>query len=75
MNSEGYEEVHDGGGFERRDIECDRILEFAVAHKLVVSNCFFTKTGSKTNWLHPGQVTERKLVLDIKAIPNEECVT
>ena len=52
MNSEGYEEVHDGGGFERRDIECERNLEFAVAHKLVVSNCFFTfftKTGSKTN--------------------------
>ena len=49
MNANGYKEVHDGRGFERLDVEGERILEFAVAHKLAASNCFFTKSGSKAN--------------------------
>ena len=49
MNANGYKEFHDGRGFERLDMEGERILEFPVAHKLAVSNCFFTKSGSKAN--------------------------
>ena len=36
MNADGYEEVHVGRGLEIRDMEGMWILDFVVAHKLVV---------------------------------------
>ena len=34
----GYEDVHGGNGYGMRNTEGKRILEFAVAHDLVVGN-------------------------------------
>ena len=45
-NTDGYEGVHGGRGFGRRNLEGKRIVEFAVACNLVVSNSFFTKWES-----------------------------
>ena len=45
-NRDGYEGVHGGRGFGRRNLKGGRILEFAVAHNLVVSNSLFTKRES-----------------------------
>ena len=48
-------------------LESERILEFAGAHNLVVSNSLFTKIESHMvtyqsgeNYLHPAQETERQ---------------
>ena len=49
-NAHGYEGVHGDRGFGRRNLECERMLEFAVAHNLVVSNSLFTKVKLITSW-------------------------
>ena len=41
--ADGYEGFHGGTGFGRRNMEGERILEFSVAHNLVISNSLFTK--------------------------------
>ena len=45
-NTDGYERVHGGRGFGRHYLEAERILNFAIAHNLVVSNSLFTKRES-----------------------------
>ena len=86
IDADGYEEVHDGTGFGRRNLEGERILKFAVAHNLVVSNSRFTKrvchlvtyqSGKNQNQIDYILVKRQnmKLVRDVKVIPNEECVT
>ena len=40
---DGYDGVHEGFGFGERNQEGDSMIEFAVAHELVVGNSFFTK--------------------------------
>ena len=41
-NADGYQGVRGGRRCGRRNLEGERILEFAVAHNLVVSNLLFT---------------------------------
>ena len=80
-NADGYEGVHGGRGFGRRNLEGDRILELAVAHNLVVSNSLFTKRESQSGENQSlidyilMKVQNIKLVRDVKVIPNEGCVT
>ena len=45
-NADGYEGVHGGRGFGWCNPEGERIPEFDIAHKLVVSNSLFTKKES-----------------------------
>ena len=45
-NTDGYEGFHGSRGFGRHNLEGERILEFAVAHNLVVSNLLFMKRKS-----------------------------
>ena len=45
-NAGEYEGVHGGRGFGRRNLEGERILEFAVTNYLVVSDSLFTKSES-----------------------------
>ena len=45
-NTDGYEGVHGVRGFGRLNLECQRILEYAVVHNVVVSNSLFTKRES-----------------------------
>ena len=85
-SASGFEGVHGGQAFGSRNIEGDRILEFATACDLVVTNSFFKKRESHLITYTSGNgktqidyiITRRrdlKLVKDVKAIPNEECVS
>jgi hypothetical protein len=46
IGSDGYEELHGGFGFAKRNKEGDRILEFCEALDLVLRNTLFTKRES-----------------------------
>ena len=80
----GFEEVHGGFGYGERNEEGGRILDFAVAHDLIIGNTWFKK---RLNHLityesgdHSTQIdfilfrrSLRKLIQDVKVIPGEEC--
>ena len=75
-------EVHGGRGFGRRNLEGERILEFAVAYNLVVSNSLLTKRQShlvkyqsKKNQSQIDWATEYQISAWFKVTPNKECVT
>ena len=85
-SADGYEEVHGGFGFGERNDEGGRILDFAVAHDLVVVNTLFKKRDSHLiTYASGGHTTQvdyilfprrlRKLIRDVKVIPGEECLT
>ena len=84
-DSNGFEKVHHGKGFGVRNVEGERLLEFALANDLVVENTCFRKrvsnlvTYSSSN--HSTQIdyiifrkSFRKAVNDVKVIPTEECI-
>ncbi|XP_071688796.1 uncharacterized protein [Rutidosis leptorrhynchoides] len=52
--SDGYTGVHGGFGYGVRNEEGRSILEFAVAHYLVVANSFFRKTEAHLATFHSG---------------------
>ncbi|XP_071699642.1 uncharacterized protein [Rutidosis leptorrhynchoides] len=52
--AEGYEGAHGGFGFGPRNEEGRSILEFAIAHKLVVANPFIKKRDSQFATFHSG---------------------
>ncbi|XP_071686886.1 uncharacterized protein [Rutidosis leptorrhynchoides] len=53
-DSEGYTGVHGGFGYGVRNEEGRSILDFAVAHDLVVANSFFRKTEAQLATFHSG---------------------
>ncbi|XP_071726967.1 uncharacterized protein [Rutidosis leptorrhynchoides] len=53
-DSDGYTGVHGGFGYGVRNEEGRSILDFAVAHDLVVTNSFFRKTEAQLATLHIG---------------------
>ena len=82
--SAGYEGVHGGYGLGARNTEGERILEFSVAHNLVVTNSHFRKKPSHIVTYKSGtsisqidyilvRKRDRKLIRDVKVIPGEEC--
>ncbi|XP_071685643.1 uncharacterized protein [Rutidosis leptorrhynchoides] len=52
--TEGYEGAHGGFGFGPRNEEGRSILEFAIAHELVVANSFFKKRDAQLATFHSG---------------------
>ena len=76
------EDVHGGHGFGTRNVEGERMLEFALVNDLVV--CFIKRKShlvtlnSGTNRTHIDfilyQKSFRKAVKDVKVIPDEKCV-
>ncbi|XP_071688847.1 uncharacterized protein [Rutidosis leptorrhynchoides] len=52
--AEGYEEAHGGFGFGPRNEEGRSILEFSIAHELVVANSFFKKRDAQLATFHSG---------------------
>ncbi|XP_071699055.1 uncharacterized protein [Rutidosis leptorrhynchoides] len=52
--AEGYEGAHGGFGFGPRNEEGRSILEFAIAHELVVANSFFKKRDAQLATFHSG---------------------
>ncbi|XP_071708473.1 uncharacterized protein [Rutidosis leptorrhynchoides] len=53
-DAKGYVGVHGGFGYGVRNEEGISILEFAVAHDLVVANSFFRKTDAQLATFHSG---------------------
>ena len=82
--AEGYEGVHGGKAYGERNIEGERLLEFASSFELVVTNSFFCKRKSHLVTFHSGNnesqidyilVRKRdfRYERDVKVIPGEEC--
>ena len=80
----GYEGVHGGHGYGLRNTEGERILEFAVAHDLVVSNTHFHKKDNHLITYHSGgnssqinyilvRKSDFKEVRNIKVFPGGSC--
>ena len=81
-----YEGIHGGYGFSKRNIDGERILEFAVANNLVVRNPKFVKKDNHLSTYQSGgcssqvdyillQCNKFHLLKDIKVIPGDECIT
>ena len=82
----GYKGVHGGHGYGLRNTEGERILEFAVAHDLVVGNTHFHKKENNLITYQSGgnssqidyilvRKSDFKQVRNIKVILGEEVVT
>ena len=82
----GYEGVHGGHGYGLRNTEGERILEFGVAHDIVVANTHFHKKDNHLITYHSGgnssqidyilvRKSDFKQVRNIKAIPGEKVAT
>ena len=80
------EGVHGGYGHDLRNKEGEHILEFAVAHNLVVRNSYFTRKDNHLITHQSGgnnsqidyilvRTSDFKLLRDIKVSPGEEVVT
>ena len=77
--------VHGGNCYGSRNVEGERILEYAVANNLVVAYSHFIKRDSHLVTFESGgnrsqidcilgKKRDLKLVRNCKVIPNEECV-
>ena len=84
-SSDGFEGVHGGRGFGRRNQEGDRFLELAEAMNLIVLNTHFEKRRSHLITYKNGQNEtqidyilvrreDKKIIMDCKIIPNESVV-
>ena len=83
---EGFEGVHGGFGFGKRNVEGEMILEFAEALNFVVANTWFKKNeGRLITYEVPGKCrnvidyilirkSERKPIRDVKVIRQEQCI-
>ena len=82
--AEGFEGIHGGKAYGERNMEGERLLEFASSFDLVITNSFFCKRKSHLVTFHSGNnqsqidyilVRKRdfRCVRDVKVIPGEEC--
>lgn len=85
-NCDGYEGVHGGMGFGRRNVEGERLLELAEAAEMIILNTLFKKRRNHLITYKSGQdetqidyimvrKENRRLVMDCKVIPGEAVVT
>ncbi|XP_063851764.1 craniofacial development protein 2-like [Scylla paramamosain] len=82
----GYEGVHGGMGFGRRNVESGRLLEMAEAAEITILNTWFKKRQSYLITYKSGQNEtqvdyilvrreDKRLVMDCKLIPGEPVMT
>ena len=82
---DGFEGVHGGFGFGKRNVEGEMILEFADALNLAVLNTWFKKKASRLFTYESGECrtvvdyilsrkSERKMIRDVKVV-KIECIT
>ncbi|EDO45072.1 predicted protein, partial [Nematostella vectensis] len=80
----GYEGVHGGYGYGERNPEGVRLLDFAVANELVITNSMFQKRSSHLVTYQSGGASTQvdyiltrknnfRHVTNTKVVPNEEC--
>ena len=85
QNAIGFEGIHGGCSYGKRNAEGLRLLDFATANDFVIGNSFFTKRESHLVTYESGgnksvvdyillRKPHLKLVKDIKVIPSEEAV-
>ena len=85
-SADGFPQVHGGFGFGERNAEGGRLLDFAVAHDLVIGNTLFEKRDSHLITYASGDNQTqidyilirrrlRKFIRDVKVIPGEECLS
>lgn len=83
--ADGFEGVHGGNGFGKRNKEGEMLLEFAVAMDLVVSNTYFMKSDSKKSTYESGgnrseidfilvRRKEKSVIKDVTVINGEPCL-
>ena len=84
-NIDGFEGAHGGKGYGSRNEEGEMILEFALAHGLVVMNTCFEKEVAKKVTYESGECKtvvdyvlirqrDKNVVQDVKVIRNEPCI-
>ena len=84
-SAHGFESVHGGHGYGERNMEGERILDFALANDLIVGNTQFSKRESHlVTYSSGGKKTQvdymlyrknfRRSVTNVKVIPGEEVV-
>ena len=82
----GYDSVHGGYGFGKRNTEGKPVLEMGTALNMVVCNTWFKKRDSRLITYSSGGCNtqadyipiknkDRKLVKDVKVIPSEEVIS
>ena len=82
---EGYEGVHGGKGFGKRNVEGEMLLEFAGAHELAIMNTWFDKSDLRKISYESGKnqtvvdyvlvsQREKSAVTDVTVIRNEPCL-
>ena len=82
---EGFEGVHGGCGFGKRNVEGEMILEFADALNFAVANTWFKKEEKRLITYESGgcrtvvdyilvRKCERKMIRDVKVIHSEPCI-
>ena len=80
----GYEEVHGGLVFGKKNADGERVLEFSVANNLLVANSWFKKKSEHLVTYQSGLYSTQidymlcrkkllKYVTNVKVIPGEEC--
>ena len=85
-NAAGYDGVHGGYGFGDRNMDGERLLEFAESLDLVICNSLFKKRKSHLVTYSSGgaqtqsdyiltRLKDHKLLKDAKAVHSEECVS
>ena len=70
-SSAGYDDIHGGFGIGERNVEGERILEFSVAHDLVICNSFQKRTSHLVTY-HSG-CRDLKLVSNTEIFPGKGC--
>ena len=83
-DSDGYEDVHGGFGFGRRNEEGERVLDFADSFNLKIGNTWFKKDEEKLVTFESGDhrttidyvlIRKEERVKNVTAIPGEEVMT
>ncbi|KAE8696948.1 Methylcrotonoyl-CoA carboxylase subunit alpha [Hibiscus syriacus] len=84
--TDGYDGVHGGFGYGRRNDEGRTLLEFATAHDLVITNSLFNKRDANLITFHSGghctqidyilvRNRDRWACIDCKVSPEEACAS
>ena len=83
---DGFEGVHGGHGYGKRNVEGEMLLEFAVAMDLVVGNTFFVKDDTKKITYQSGDSKsqidyilvrrkDKSFLKNVTVINGEACIT
>src|SRR5207244_7357380 len=84
-HADGFEGVHGGKGFGKRNEEGEMLLEFACSRDMIIANTWFDKEDSKKVSYESGgcktvvdyiliRKIDRAKITDVKIIGSESCI-